>query len=62
MSSDLQKRLRENAQKWFQRVVRDKGVDQLKVEFLTLKKPVDPNTATAFMQQPSGTRNRYRVS
>jgi hypothetical protein len=54
--------MRENCQKWAQRIVRDKGVEGLRAEFASLKKPVDPSTATVFMQQPAGTRNRYRVT
>jgi hypothetical protein len=62
MTSNLQKNMRENAQKWCQRVVREKGIAGLKSEFASLKKPFDPSTAKVFMEQPPGTRNRYRVS
>jgi hypothetical protein len=60
LSSDLQRRLRENTQRWCQRVVRDKGVEGLRDEFIALKRPVDPSTGVIFMQQAVGTRNRYK--
>lgn len=66
--------MRENAKLWCQRVVVQKGIEGLKtgkklnnlitskafLEFVSMKRPVDPNSAKVFLEQPSGTRNRYR--
>lgn len=63
MASNLQKSMRENAQRWYQRVVREKGIDGLKTEFATMKRPVDASSlAKVFLEQAAGTKNRYRVN
>ncbi|KAI6220671.1 hypothetical protein M3Y99_01594600 [Aphelenchoides fujianensis] len=51
--------MKRNAQKWFKRVVEQKGVSGLKAEFEALQPtPVDPALATAFHR--NAPRNRYR--
>ncbi|KAI6213846.1 Receptor-type tyrosine-protein phosphatase S [Aphelenchoides besseyi] len=52
--------LKRNAQKWFQRTIRDKGVSGLKTEFGTLHQSVEVEQSTAFHRPTNRNLNRYQ--